>query len=117
MDHRIQRRAGGRPGVGSMATHTLLLSKSSKTSTVPFLFSRYCSLVGITFLLGGEILATLAFDIHILGVKVKVKRVAVAKDRRGLRTEYIERGVRIEAERLWRCDRLIDGRGFTCWLL
>jgi len=84
-------------GLGSIAMHALLLSKSIKTSTVAFLFSCYCSLLGMSFLLlleGGEIFATLAFDVRILGVKFKVKRMAVADGRRGLRAEYVEHGVR-----------------------
>jgi len=90
-------------GLGSMATHARLLSKSSKTSTVAFLFSRYCSLIGMTFLLlleGGEIFATLAFDIRILGVKFRVNRAAVADGKRGLRlrAEYIEHGVRRQSD-------------------
>jgi hypothetical protein len=87
---------GERPG-DSVATHALLLSKSSKTSTVAFLFNCHCSLVGMTFLLlleGGEILATFAFDIHILEVKVKVRTMAVVEGRRGLRAECIEHSLR-----------------------
>jgi hypothetical protein len=51
-----------RSAVGNMATHPLLLSESSKTSTVAFLFSCYCLFIGATFLLlleGGEVLARL----------------------------------------------------------
>jgi len=88
---------GERSGLGSMATHAFLLRKSGRTSTVAFLFSCYCSLVGMTFLLlleGGEILATLAFDTRNLRVKFKVNRTAVAEGRRGLRVGYVEHGVR-----------------------
>jgi len=92
---------GERSGLGSMATHAFSLSKSNKTSTVAFLFSRYCSLVGMTSLLlleGREIFATLAFDIRNLRVKFKVNRTAVAEGRRGLRVEYVEHGVRRQSD-------------------
>ena len=85
--------------VGSIATHAFLLSKRGKPSTVALLFSCYCSLVGVAFLLlleGGKVLATLAFDIRVLGVNVKVKRMVVPESRRGLglRAKYVDHGVR-----------------------
>ena len=79
-----------------MATHLLSLSERSKTSTVAFLFSFYCLLIGATFLLllfeGGEVLAALAFDIRVLGVNIN--RMFADESIRGLRAEYVEHGVR-----------------------
>ena len=71
----------------------------------------------MTFLLpleGGEIIATPAFDIRILGVKLKVNRMAVADGRRGLRAEYVEHGVQRQSDFLM-VDRL-ENRSRVCML-
>lgn len=63
-----------RSAVGCIATHALLLSESSKTGLVAFLFSFYRVLIGATLLLlleGGEVLAALAFNKRVLGINIK----------------------------------------------
>jgi len=64
---------GKRLAVGCMAAQPLLLSEGSKTSTVIPLFSFYCSFIGESLLLlleGGDVLATLGFNVRVLGVNV-----------------------------------------------
>jgi len=85
---------GKRLAVGCMAAHPLLLSEGSKTSTVTFLFSCYCSFIVEPLLLlleGSDILATLGFEGRVLGANVN--RMIAYESVRGLRAEYVEHGV------------------------
>jgi len=91
---------GKRLAVGCMAAHPLLLSEGSKTSTVTILFSCDFSFIGEPLLLllllllllkGGDVLATLAFNVRALGVNVN--RMTADESVRGLRAEYVEHGV------------------------